>query len=409
MSGIAGAALRRRSLVNSEFRSRRWVALARLATAALLPALLFAGCTKKSDKNVGGPAPKVLYSPVIQKDVPIYFEAIGQTRGSVEVEIRARVEGYLTQMNFREGGWVEKGQMLYTIDPLPFEAALARAKGDLAAARADTGKTSRDLARMKPLFEQDAVSRQELDDAMAADEAARAKFEAARATTREAELNLSYCHIQAPLSGVIGISQVSIGNLVGRGQSTLLTSVSAVDPIWVRFSVPERDYLYYAKKIEEKGIKVGAQRNNFQIVLADGSTYDQPGNLRATERVVDPATGSLSLEAEFPNPKRLLLPGQFARVRALIERRPGALLVPQRAVTELQGTFFVSVVKDDGTADQLPVTPSQRVGTYWVVDGALKPGDKVIAEGQMRVRPGMKVTAEPVPAGTDSLPADIAS
>jgi membrane fusion protein (multidrug efflux system) len=386
MSGIAGAALRRRSLVNSEFRSRRWVALARLATAALLPALLFAGCTKKSDKNVGGPAPKVLYSPVIQKDVPIYFEAIGQTRGSVEVEIRARVEGYLTQMNFREGGWVEKGQMLYTIDPLPFEAALARAKGDLAAARADTGKTSRDLARMKPLFEQDAVSRQELDDAMAADEAARAKFEAARATTRE-----------------------SIGNLVGRGQSTLLTSVSAVDPIWVRFSVPERDYLYYAKKIEEKGIKVGAQRNNFQIVLADGSTYDQPGNLRATERVVDPATGSLSLEAEFPNPKRLLLPGQFARVRALIERRPGALLVPQRAVTELQGTFFVSVVKDDGTADQLPVTPSQRVGTYWVVDGALKPGDKVIAEGQMRVRPGMKVTAEPVPAGTDSLPADIAS
>ena len=390
-----------------EFRPRRQVASACVAAALLIPVLLLAGCTKKSDKNAGGPAPKVLYSPVIQKDVPIYFEAVGQTRGSVEVEIRARVEGYLTQMNFREGGWVEKGQLLYVIDPQPFEAALARAKGDLAAARADAAKAARDAARMKPLFEQDAISRQELDDALAADEAARAKLEAAQATTREAELNLSYCRIQAPLSGVIGISQVSLGNLVGRGQSTLLTTESSVDPIWVRFSVPEAEYLQFMKKAEEKGLKPGAQRNNFELVLADGSTYDKPGNLRATERVVDPATGSLSLEAEFPNPKRLLLPGQFARVRALIERRPGAMLVPQRAVTELQGTYFITVLKDDGTVDQMAVKPSQRLGTYWVVDGPLKAGDKVVAEGQMRVRPGMKVTAEPVPAGADSLPPGI--
>jgi membrane fusion protein, multidrug efflux system len=373
---------------------------------AILAALLLAGCAKK-EATGGGPPPKVLTTAVIQKDVPVFFEAVGQTRGSEEVEIRARVEGYLTKMSFREGGWVAKGQPLYVIDPQPFEAALAHANADLAAAKADAGKAARDAARMKPLYEQDAISRQELDNAVAADEAASAKLAAARAASRTAELNLSYCRITAPLAGVIGISQVSVGNLVGRGQSTLLTTVSAVDPIWVRFSVPERDYLQYARKIEKLGIKPGTRRDNMRLLLADGTTYELPGNLRATERVVDPATGSLSLEAEFPNPKRLLLPGQFARVRALIEQRKGALLVPQRAVTELQGTYFVTVVKDDGTAEQRPIQPAERVGTYWVVDSGLGPGDKVVVEGQMRVRPGMKVQAEPAPAGTDSLPADI--
>ncbi|MFI5372440.1 MAG: efflux RND transporter periplasmic adaptor subunit, partial [Candidatus Eisenbacteria bacterium] len=191
--------------------------------AAILAAALLSGCAK-SGEPVSGPPLKVLIAPVLQKDVPIYFEAVGQTRGSEEVEIRARVEGYLTSMSFREGGWVDKGQLLYVIDPQPFEAALAQAKASMAAARADSGKAARDAARMKPLFEQDAISRQELDDALAADEAATAKMAAARATTRSAELDLSYCRITAPLSGVIGISQVSVGNLVGRGQSTLLTT-----------------------------------------------------------------------------------------------------------------------------------------------------------------------------------------
>ena len=374
-----------------------------------LAAVVMAGCTKGEKAAGGGPPPKVLIAPVLQKDVPIFFEAVGQTRGSEEVEIRARVEGYLTQMSFREGGWVDKGQLLYVIDPQPFEAALAQANADLAAAKANAGKAARDAARMKPLYEQDAISRQELDDALAADEAASAKLEAARAAARTAELNLGYCRIRAPLSGVIGISQVSVGNLVGRGQSTLLTTVSAVDPIWVRFSVPESDYLQYARKMDKLGIKPGSRRNNFRLLLADGTTYELPGNMRATERVVDPATGSLSLEAEFPNPKRLLLPGQFARVRALIEQRKGALLIPQRAVTELQGTYFVTVVKDDGTAEQRPIQPAQRIGTYWVVDSGLGPGDKVVVEGQMRVRPGMKVNAQPAPAGTDSLPSDLGS
>lgn len=379
-----------------------WVA------ALILPALTLTGCSKK-EASGGGPPPKVLTTAVIQKDVPVFFEAVGQTRGSEEVEIRARVEGYLTQMSFREGGWVDKGQPLYVIDPQPFEAALAQANADLAAARANAGKAARDAARMKPLFEQDAISRQELDDAVAADEAASAKLEAARAAAKTAELNLGYCRITAPLSGVIGISQVSVGNLVGRTTSTLLTTVSAVDPIWVRFSVPERDYLQYARKMDKLGIKPGVRRDNFRLLLADGTTYEHPGNLRATERVVDPATGSLSLEAEFPNPKRLLLPGQFARVRALIEQRKGALLIPQRAVTELQGTYFVTVVKDDGTAEQRPIQPAQRIGTYWVVDSGLQPTDKVVVEGQMRVRPGMKVDAQPAPAGTDSLPSDLGS
>jgi membrane fusion protein (multidrug efflux system) len=172
----------------------------------------------------------------------------------------------------------------------------------------------------------------------------------------------------------------------------------------VRFSIPETDYLRFAERAETLKVRPGRVRNNIQLVLADGSTYAERGSLRATERVVDPATGSLTLEAEFPNPKRLLLPGQYARVRGLIERRPGALLVPQRAVTELQGTYFVTVVKGDNTVDQKPVRPSQRLGTYWVIDQGLAPGERVVVEGQMRLRPGMKVAPGPVPAGADSLP-----
>ncbi len=378
---------------------------------ALLVALVaIAGCSKSGDKPTATGPVAVIVAPVLQKDVPVFFEAVGQTRGSIEVEIRARVEGYLTKMMFREGGWVNKGQPLYEIDPQPFEATLAQANANLAAAKADAAKASRDAARMKPLFEQDAISRQELDNALAADEAAGAKYEAAKAAAQSAALNLSYCHIEAPIPGVIGISQVSVGNLVGRGQSTLLTTVSGVDPIWVRFSVPEAEYLQYARKIEKQGVQsYGAKKDNFRLILADGSTYELPGNLRATERVVDPATGSLSLEAEFPNPHRLLLPGQFGRVRATVEQRKGALLIPQRAVTELQGTYSVMVVKDDGTAEQRAIVPAQRLGTYWVIDSGLKPGEQVVVEGQMRLRPGMKVAAQPSPAGADSLPAGIGS
>jgi membrane fusion protein (multidrug efflux system) len=379
-------------------------------TLALL-AVLAAGCGGKGGEiPAGGGTPlRVLVAPVLQKDVPIYMEAVGQTRGSVEVEIRARVEGYLERMDFREGGFVQKGQSLYTIDPQPFQAALARARADFADAQAAVSKADRDVVRFTPLAAENAISQQELDNALAAQESARARLESAKAAVTTAELDLAYCHIRAPLSGVIGISQVSVGNLVGRGQSTLLTSVSAVDPIWVRFSIPERDYLEYSRRLEASGRAVGQTRDNLRMILADGGLYEFPGSMRATERVVDPATGALTLEAEFPNPRRLLMPGQFARVQALIETRKGALLVPQRAVTELQGSFLVTVVKDDATVEQRPVRTAQRIGTYWVIDSGLEPGERVVVEGQMRLRPGMKVQAEPVPAGADSLPPDPAA
>jgi membrane fusion protein (multidrug efflux system) len=378
----------------------------------VLLALPAGGCDGKGAEAPagGGPPPRVVVAPVIQKDVPIYMEAVGQTRGSVEVEIRARVEGYLERMNFREGGWVRKGQSLYTIDPQPFQAALASARADLADAQAAVSKADRDVTRFTPLAAEDAISQQELDNALAAQESARARLDAARAAVTTAQLNLAYCHITAPLSGVAGISQVSIGNLVGRGQSTLLTTLSAIDPIWVRFSIPERDYLEYARRIESSGGPRFAQRRgNFRLLLADGSVFDQAGSLRASEPLVDPATGSLTLEAEFPNPRRLLLPGQFARVQAMVETRQGALLVPQRAVTELQGSYLVTVVRDDGTVEQRPVRTAQRIGSYWVIDSGLKPGERVVVEGQMRLRPGMKVQAEPAPAGADSLPPDPAA
>jgi membrane fusion protein, multidrug efflux system len=378
-----------------------------LALVAVSALSLAAGCGPKAPPQTGGPL-KVLVAPVLQQDVPIYMEAIGQTRGSVEVEIRARVEGYLESIDYREGSWVHKGQLLYVIDEQPFIADLARARANQASAQASAAKADRDVARYRPLAEQDAISREELDNALSSQEATRAQLDAAIATVRSAELNLGYCRITAPLSGVIGISQVSVGNLVGRGQSTLLTSVSAVDPIWVRFSIPEADYLRYAERAETTKTRLGTVRRNIQLVLADGSTYAERGSMRATERVVDPATGALTLEAEFPNPHRLLMPGQFARVRGLVERRTGAILVPQRAVTELQGTYFVTVVKGDDTVEQRPVRPSQRLGTYWVIDQGLAPGERVVVEGQMRLRPGMKVVPGPVPAGADSLPADLA-
>jgi len=376
--------------------------LAVLLLAAACSLVLVAGCGPKGPPDTG--PLKVLVAPVIQQDVPIYMEAIGQTRGSLEVEIRARVEGYLESIDYREGSWVHKGQLLYVIDEQPFIADLARARANLASAQAAVSKADRDVARYRPLAEEDAISRQELDNAVSSQEAARAQFDAAAATVRNAELNLGYCRITAPLSGVIGISQVSVGNLVGRGQSTLLTTVSAVDPIWVRFSIPEADYLRFAERAETLKVRPGSVRRNIQLVLADGSVYAERGSIRATERVMDPATGSLTLEAEFPNRRRLLMPGQYARVRGLVERRPGALLVPQRAVTELQGTYFVTVVKGDDTVDQKPVRPSQRLGTYWVIDQGLAPGERVVVEGQMRLRPGMKVAPGPVPAGADSLP-----
>jgi membrane fusion protein, multidrug efflux system len=361
------------------------------ALAAFALTLIAFGCSKPAP-----PAPQppnVQVAAVIQRDVPIFVEAIGQTRGAEEVEVRARVQGFLESVAFEEGSAVRKGKLLYTIDPREYEAAVSQAKGRLAQAQADLARYDQDVARYQPLVEQNALPKQNLDTAVAQANAGRANLEAAQAAVTQAQLNLSYTKIYAPLDGIIGKTEVNVGNLVGQGQNTLLTHISQVGAIHVRFTIPERDYLYYARRRQEHG---GNAPGEFELVLADGSVHPDKGRLVFVDRNVDPVTGTILLEAAFPNPNAIVRPGQFARVRAAVDLKKGAILVPQRAVTELQGIYNVAVVGGGDTVEIRMVTPAERIGTLWVIDAGLKAGDRIVVEGLQKVRAGMKVKPEMV-------------
>jgi membrane fusion protein, multidrug efflux system len=351
------------------------------------------GC---EEKQVAPKAPPEVYvTDVVQKDVPIFTELVGQARGSQDVEIRARVEGYLEKVLFTEGAFVEKGTPLYLIDPKPLEATLAKAKAELATAAARLEKTNNDVARFKPLVAAQAVSQQELDNAMSAQDAARAQVDAQKAAVENAALDLGYTDIRAPISGIVGTTEVKAGNLVGRGESTLLTTISQVDPILFRAGVSEAEYLRLAKRREETG---RAAVFDFQLILADGTVQPQPGRLDAIERAVDPTTGTLMVQIAFANPARLIRPGQYGRVRFESEVRKGALLVPQRAVQELQNLYSVAVVGTDNKVSIRNAKVGPRVDGLWVIEEGLKPGEKVIVEGLQKVREGSTVTAKPQPA-----------
>ena len=359
-----------------------------------LLAALAAGCSKKE-----APAPpptEVKVATVLQKDVPIYVEAIGQTRGSTEIEVRARVEGFIQTIDFKEGNPVQKGQLLYTIDPQPFEAALAQAKGNLAEAEAQLARATQDVVRYEPLVAKNAISRQEYETAVVVKRAAEAAVEAAKASAERAQIDLGYTRVLAPEDGLVGKTEVYPGTLVGRGQSTLLTHISQIGTIHVRFTIPERDYLYFARRSEERRKANAAMVDlPFELVLADGSLHPATGRLVFADRNVDPATGTIMMEAAFPNPGGIVRPGQYARVRAAVDLKKGALLVPQRAVSELQGIYNVAVVAGD-TVEIRMVKPAERIGTLWVIDAGLKAGENVVVEGLQKVRPGSKVKAEMV-------------
>jgi membrane fusion protein (multidrug efflux system) len=346
---------------------------------------------------------------VLQRDVPIYLEAIGQTRGNTETEILARVEGYVEKVNFQEGTMVSKGQLLYTLDPHIPEATLAQVKGNLAEAEAQWVRTRQDVERFKPLVANNAVSRQEYETSVALERAAAASVEAAQAAERRAEVDLGYTKITSPVDGLIGRTEVQAGTLVGRGAPTLLTRISKIDPIHVRFTLSEQDYLRFARAKGSQPTKE-EQEKPLQMVLADGSTHPEPGHLVFVDRNVDPESGTILLEASFPNPDRIVRPGQYAKVRATVEVKPGAILVPQRAVQEIQGIYSVAVLKADDTVDLRNVRAGERVGSLWVIDSGLKPGDRIVVEGMQKVRQGAKVTAEQVTidegaaAGSSSAP-----
>jgi len=369
--------------------------------ATLAAALALCGCPSK--EAAPPPPVEVVVTDVVQKDVPVFMEMVGQTKGSQDVEIRARVEGYLDRFFFTEGAFVKKGERLYQIDPKPFQAAVAQAKANMATVQARLDQATITVNRLTPLVAQKAVSRQELDNALANQDAARAQVDAARASLDKATLDLGYTSIASPIDGVVGTTLVKAGNLVGRGESTLLTTVSQVDPILFRAGISEADYLRIARRADELRAARGDVKTAVQLLLADGTIHPETGRLEAVERAVDPTTGTLAVQITFPNPSRLLRPGQYGRARFESEVKKDALLVPQRAVQELQNLYSLAIVGADNKVEFRSVKVGPRVDGLWVIEEGVKPGEKVVVEGLQRIRDGAVVSpkaAAPVAAGS---------
>lgn len=366
-----------------------------LVLAALLAAS--AGCGEK-EAPPPPPPPEVKVAPVAQRDVPIYIEVIGQTRGSTEIEVRPRVDGYLESVNYREGSYVRKGQLMYTIDARPFQANVAQARGVQAEAEAQLARARQDVVRYEPLVAKNAISRQEYETAVQVQRAAEASVAAAKAGVEGARINLSFTRIYAPASGIAGKTEVYPGTLVGSGQNSLLTRISQIETIHVRVSLPEKDFIEYNQKREERRRAGNTAPLKFELLLSDGSLHPEKGELVFVDRAVDPETGTILVEVAFPNPGSVIRSGQYARVRVAIDEKKGAILVPQRAVTELQGIYNVAVVKPDDTVELRMVKAAERIGTEWVIDEGLKAGDRIVVEGVQKVRAGMKVAPRPAPA-----------
>ena len=360
--------------------------------------LLAAGCREKAAPPAAAPVP-VAAAEVIVRDQPVYFEAMGQALGSQDVQIRARVEGILETVQFQEGTLVAAGTLLYTIDPRTLEFNLEQARGSRTQAQAALDKARRDVARLTPLWEKKAISRQMVDDAEAAQRTAEGAVAAAQGAVENVEIQLGYTKINAPIAGLIGKTEVKPGNLVGRGESTLLTTMSALDPIHVRFSISEQDYLAVRKLYPDEALRA-PESDVIELVLADGTVHPHKGRVVFADRNVDAATGTLLVEVAFPNPGNVVRPGQFGRIRLPVRQIYNAILVPQRAVQELQATYSVFVAGADGLAEFRPVQVGPRVGSLFVIDAGLQPGEKVVVEGGQKLQNRMPVAVTLQPAET---------
>jgi membrane fusion protein (multidrug efflux system) len=379
------------SPISSAGRTFKWAA-AGLAGIALL---ITTACDKEKAPPPAVPVVEVV--GVAQRDVPIYLEWIGSLDGNVNAVIRPQVTGYLVKQNYREGDLVKQGQPLFEIDPRTFESAVEEAKGLRAQQAARFETTKANLDRIKPLAALNAVSQKDLDDATGAHLSAKAQLEAAEASLKTAKLNLGFTKITSPVSGIAGIAKAQIGDLLSPSMPTELTTVSTVDPVKVYFNISEREYLKVANAALAAGSK--PERVPLELFLVDGSLYPHAGKVAVLNRQVDVSTGTFKVAALFPNPDNLLRPGQYGKVRATMSVDKGALLVPQRAVTEVQGKYLVAVVGADNKVDIRPVTVGERVGTEWVIAKGLQPGEQVIAEGTQKVRPGATVAPKPFVAG----------
>src|SRR5229473_3107016 len=382
-------------------RTRRFPIMTRgkfnLPTLVLTLALgtLVAGCNK-SQATTPTPVLEVEVATVETRNVPVYSEWVATLDGYVNAEMRPQVSGYIVKQNYTEGSLVRKGQVLFEIDPRPFQATLDRAKGDLAQAQAQLGKSTLDVERDTPLAEAMAIAKSQLDNEVQAKLGAQAAVESAKAAVEQAELNLEWTKVTSLVDGIAGIAQVQIGNLVGP--NSVLTSVSQVEPIKAYFPISEREYVLVQKESNATSSKhtIRFFGNSLELILTDGSIFPQEGKILLADRQVDPNTGTIRIVAAFPNPGNVLRPGQYGRVRVETTMKKGALLLPQSAVLHLQGGYQVAVVGSDHKVSMRAVKPGATAGTMWVIDEGLKPGEQVVVEGLQQIREGTLITPKPV-------------
>jgi membrane fusion protein (multidrug efflux system) len=358
--------------------------------------LFLAGCG--STKAAPPPPPlTVEVATVVQQDTPIYSIWVATLDGYVNAQIQPHVTGYIIRQNYKEGSVVNKGDVLFEIDPRPFKAALNQAKAQLAQSEAQLGKARLDVERDTPLAQARAIAQSQLDNEIQARLGGQAQVDAAKANVEQAELNLEWTRVTSLVTGIAGSAQVQIGNLVGP--NSILTSVSQVEPIKAYFTVSEQEFTDFHRRFPTE-TTVEEQRKHIplQLLLTDGTVYEHTGRILFADREVNPATGAIRIAALFPNPNNLLRPGGYGRIRASVRSREHALLVPQKAVIELQGSYQVAVVSDENKVNIRPVTVGERVGKLWIVNEGLKPGERVVVEGVTKVREG--ATVKPVPPGT---------
>lgn len=375
----------------------------RIGLVGLALQLVIAAVTSCSSGKAAAPvlpAAVVEVAEVVQRDTPIYSEWVGILDGYVNAQIQPHVAGYIIRQNYKEGSIVKRGEVLFEIDPRPFQAALDQATAQLAQAEAQLGKATLDVERDTPLAKERAIAQSQLDTEVQVQLAARATVRAAKANVDQAELNIEWTNVTSLIGGIAGIAQVQIGNLVGP--SSVLTSVSQADPIKVYFTVSEQQFMDFHRRFPtEASVEEQRKRIPLQLILGDGSVYERTGTIYFADREVNPATGAIRIAGVFPNPNNLLRPGSYGRVRASVRTQNGALLVPQKAVTELQGSQQVAVVTSDDKVSIRVVTVGDQVGGSWIVTGGLKPGERVVVEGLQKLRDGapVKVVASPASSG----------
>jgi membrane fusion protein, multidrug efflux system len=357
----------------------------------LIMALAFSSCKGKKEAPVAVPI-EVPVVQVLQQNVALESEYTGQTYGDADVEIRTRVEGWVLSMNFKEGTMVRKGQLLYTIDPLPYQNAVDEAAAALADANGLRIKAKNDLDRIEPLAAIGAISQRELVAAQASYTSSNAMVESSEAALRNAKIKLGYCSIVAPISGMIGISTVKVGDYVSLGPQFIINTVSSIDNIRVRFTISEKEYLRITRLMQTLGLKLGGKGDVVKMTLDDGSLYPLKGKINFADRQVDPSTGAMTLEAQFKNTDNLLRPGQYVKLKLVTELRDNAILIPQRAVNEMQGSFQVFTVADSNKLDIKLIKLGPRYNMSYIVEEGLSKGDRIVIGGTQMLRSGSVIT-----------------